>query len=391
MAEEQMDLVAGRSGMPKVPSVLEGVKTAADWQARRRRILGYLEEEMYGRIPPRPERMSFTVDWEKPVFDGLGICRQVNMRFGVKDRELELKALWYLPAKGDRVPCVCALNFCGNAGTSFDPDIYQPASEADKERGWQVRRWSYQYLLEQGISCLTAARNDFFPDSEAGRYGSVFRLFHKEAELTPEHREYTAISAWAWGYSRLLDLALTDPRIDERRVWVHGHSRLGKTALWVGAHDLRFAGVVSNDSGCCGASIERDHHANAENLERITRTFHRWFVAKFDQWVNRADEMPFDMNWLVSLTAPRPVLIASASEDVWADPFNEFRCAKQVGEVYRLFGAQGLPDDAQFPAPNEAVIGDRVAYELREGKHDVTLRDWEVLVEFMKSLEKQAK
>ncbi len=391
MEEEQKDLLVGRSGMPKVPSVLGGVTTAAEWQARRRSILGYLEEEMYGRIPPRPERMEFKVDWEKPVFDGLGICRQVNMRFGVGDRELELKALWFLPAKGDRCPCVCALNFCGNAGTFSDPDIYQPASEADKERGWQVRRWSYQYLLEQGISCLTAARNDFFSDFENGRYASVFRLFHNEAELTPEHREYTAISAWAWGYSRLLDLALIEPRIDERRIWVHGHSRLGKTALWTGANDLRFAGVVSNDSGCCGASIERDRHPDAEHLDRITKTFPRWFVTKFDQWVNRADEMPFDMNWLVSLTAPRPVLIASASEDVWADPFNEFRCAKQISEVYRLFGAQGLPDDAQFPAPNEAVIGDRVAYELRKGPHDVALRDWEVLVEFMKSLENQAK
>ena len=92
--------------------------------------------------------------------------------------------------------------------------------------------------------------------------------------------------------------------------------------------------------------------------------------------------MPFDQNWLAALTAPRPLLIASATEDTWADPYNEYRCARAVGEVWNLFGAAGI-GSAGFPAPDCPVLGDRVGYCLRTGIHDVTEADWRVVLEFI--------
>lgn len=201
-------------------------------------------------------------------------------------------------------------------------------------------------------------------------------------------RRFTAISAWAWGYARLLELGLTDPAVDRDAIWAHGHPRLGKTALWIGANDSRFVGIVSNDSGCCGASISRDRNPKSEMYANI-KNFRWWFVKEFDRFIGKENELVFDMHWLSALTVPRPLLIGSASKDIWADPFNEFRTTLAVTPLYRFFGAGGMPDDAQFPTPNSAVIGDMIAYELREGIHDVQLFDWQVLIDFMRRMNKE--
>ena len=268
-----------------------------------------------------------------------------------------------------------------NAASTEETDL--PPDSTEFKPGQQAHRWQIPMLLDAGVSLLTAPRNSFFRDDADGRRTSIFRLFHPASELTRAHRELTAISAWAWGYSLLFDLAQTAPEIDPRQIWAHGHSRLGKTALWALANDPRFAGVVSNDSGCCGASLTRDRHAEAENLPFITRTFPWWFPDVLDSYAGHEDRLPFDQHWLLALAAPRPLLVASATEDVWADPFNEFRAARAVECVYRLFGARGL-GSASFPKPEEPLFGDRVGYYLRTGKHDVTATDWKFVLEFLR-------
>ena len=85
--------------------------------------------------------------------------------------------------------------------------------------------------------------------------------------------------------------------------------------------------------------------------------------------------MPFDQHWLISLMAPRPVCIASATEDTNADPKGEFLSGVHAAEVYALFGAKGLGTDI-MPAPDVPITGE-VSYHLRTGKHDQTLEDWQ--------------
>lgn len=383
-----MDLIAKRSeSIANLPSPLNGCRNAADWYDRRRKeIIREFESVMFGEIPPRPESVRFEIKREKDgVFDGLGIRREVTIHLKNGRREHTVDVLWYLPKKREgRIPVVIGLNFMGNAAATTETDL--PPDSPRFKPGQQAGRWQIPMLLGAGFSLVTAPRNSFFPDNKGGRRNSVFRLFHPASELTQEHREYTAISAWAWGYSLLLDLALTDPGVDPQRIWAHGHSRLGKTALWAVANDLRFAGAVSNDSGCCGASLARDKRDGTEQIAFITETFPWWFQAKLDSYAGRDSELPFDQHWLAALIAPRPLLIASATEDVWADPYNEFRCAKAVGEVYRLFGVKGI-GAAKFPEPDKPVFGERVGYYLRTGKHDVTETDWKFVLEFIRKNE----
>ena len=83
---------------------------------------------------------------------------------------------------------------------------------------------------------------------------------------------------------------------------------------------------------------------------------------------------------LIALCAPRPIYVASASEDQWADPKGEFLAAKLASPAYHLFGLRALEENNQ-PSPDKSV-GDQISYHIRTGKHDVTDFDWEQYLDF---------
>jgi len=340
--------------------------TAAEWYSNARpRVLEFLAENQYGFIPPRPETVRFEqIGRRRTLCDGLVHRRTYRVTLEHRGRTFGFQAAVYSPAQTPVRAAVASLNFYTLDRIDHEPERYPIA-----------------LLAAEGIKLATISHNDLFLDKPTpeARKNSVYSLY---GEVSGRDRKLTAISAWAFGYQLLYDLLRTPQERFAGPIWAQGHSRLGKTALWAVANDPRFAGVVSNQSGCGGAALYRDK--GGEDIDRILTRFPYWFVPALDQYRRHEDLLPWDQHWLLAAIAPRPLLVTSATEDAWACPENEFRAARLAGEVYRLFGVPGIAADAKFPAPDSPLFTPAVGYYVRTGRHTVLREDWRHIVAFMK-------
>jgi len=342
------------------------VKNAKQWmELRRPEILEIFTTEMFGGRPEKPEGLHFKqIGQDEEVYGGLGIRRRIQVCLDNEEKHT-FEVLIHFP-KNHKRPCPIFI------GLNFkDKNDETIALESG-------RRWPYELILNEGFAVATATRNSIEPDVRPEESkGDGVRAWYEQ--MYPGKYVWSAISAWSWGISRIADYVETAKELDASRMIVIGHSRLGKTALWTGANDLRFAMVVSNNSGCCGAAITR--RAFGENFGIIGRSFPHWFVPNFYKYND--SNFPVDQNGLAALTAPRPLYIASASQDLWADPKGEWLCAKSVQSVYDLFGKKGL-ESSECIKPGERDDSGAVGYKIRIGEHNVYPEDWIAYMKFAK-------
>ena len=383
--------------LPDLLTMKDGQKvtTAEMWREKRRpEVLQLLREFMYGKPLPAAPNLRFEVfDEDKNALGGKAVRKQVRIHFFEGDDAATMDLLIYLPKSvSGPAPLFVGLSFYGNHTIDPDPairlsDKWMRSNEkfgvvdnraTEASRGVRASRWPVELILSRGYGLATAYYGDIAPDTAEKFDEGVIRGFYKSGakELGPDQGR--AISAWAWGLSRAMDYFETDSAIDQKRVAVMGHSRLGKTSLWAGAQDERFALVISNDSGCGGAALSRRRFG--ETVKVINTAFPHWFCDNFKQYSGNEDALPLDQHMLIALVAPRPVYVASAEEDRWADPRGEFLSAKGADPVYRLLGTDGMTAEAMPPV--EQPVTSRIGYHIRHGKHDVTDYDWQRYMDF---------
>lgn len=369
------------------------VRDAQDWRQRRRgEILRLFESNVYGRSPGPPPAMRLVVVEADPrALGGRATRRQVRVLLEGTEAGAAFELLLYVPNAAPRpVPAFLGLNFDGNHAIHPDPGIRLSTTwmadgpgvvdhrATDAARGSDAAAWPVERILDRGYALATAYYGDLEPDHPEGWKNGVRARFGPGATGRFAPDDWGAIGAWAWGLRRALDTLATDPDVDARRVAVLGHSRLGKTALWAGAQDERFAIVISNESGEGGAALAR--RCFGERTEDITAVFPHWFCGRYRDYAGREHDLPVDQHELLALVAPRPLYVASASEDLWADPRGEFLAAQAAEPVYRLLGRDGLGVDG-MPDPDRPV-GRTIGYHLRRGKHALTAYDWEQYLAF---------
>ncbi len=314
------------------------ISNASDWeQIRRKKVLDLFTDHVYGQVPESDVSISHHVKFvDRNALEGKAVMKEVELVVSSGSESMKITMLIYLPgeSKGP-APLFLGLNFNGNHTIYPDPQITISQSwvrnneqlgikdnqASSSSRGASQSRWPLELMLSRGYGVATIYYGDIDPDFDDGFKNGIHGIMDTPGG-SREKEAWGSIAAWAWGLSRAMDYFEKDADIDQKRIAVIGHSRLGKTSLWAGARDERFALVISNNSGCGGAALSL--RAKGETVGRINSSFPHWFCDRFQDYNDNEAALPLDQHMLMALMAPRPLYVASAAEDLWADPYGEY-------------------------------------------------------------------
>lgn len=349
---------------PLVSDTGEPIVSPKSWNEQQRpHLLELFRTQVYGKMPVgRPDNLTFEIKSTAGVLEGKAVCKQIAVHFEGPGGKGGFLFHLFLPTVSDKpVPAFLCIGHRDRSDS--DP--------TDQDSGFlPVSR-----IIERGYAAAVFNVNQVAPDRNGAFETGVHAVFdtHRNAQ------SWGTLSAWAWACSRVMDYFETDADIDLHRVAVVGHSRGGKAALWCGAEDTRFALVISNDSGCSGAAVTRGKLG--EQIAGITGAFPYWFCENYKLYADNTDDLPVDQHELIALIAPRSVYVASATEDTWSDPENEFLACVHAGPVFQLFGLNGV-GSTHMPEPEKPLREGSIGYHLRTGRHDLTPYDWDCFMNF---------
>jgi len=399
--------------------------TTNDWMdLRRNEILQLYKGYIYGSGPDWRNMLDHKREMDPQALGGTAVRKQIDLEFynyGPRTNDetvtnLTFHVLLYTPANNRKpVATFLCLSFSPNYREVSDPHVLvYPVWDKKTDilamptnivRGDAEDAWPVQKILARGYGIAMVDYEDFEPDlpDGSGSQHGVRSLYLQPGITNLDPNAWGAISAWAWGASRVMDYLKTDKEVDANRIILLGHSRLGKTALWAGAQDTRFAMVIASCSGEMGASLARRDYG--ETVTTMCKSFPYWFCGNFLDYSNDISDLPVDTHMLLSLIAPRPLFLNNGSEDRWGDPRGEYEAAIAATPVYHLFGEQGvvtnLPPDVLTnsmagsgslldsktlesypPPPPDKPIMNNLGFRTHTGGHATLPSDWDVFLDF---------
>jgi hypothetical protein len=371
------------------------VKDAKTWTQRRRpEIVQLFETQQFGRVPASaPTHLtasSFDItDKGTPALNGTAIRKQIDIHLTADKAGPTIHLLEYIPTAAKKpVPLLLCINFGAVQFAVDDPGI-TPHEIWDAKTHTRIMpkasifgKLDIPTLLAANIGVATFYYGDVVPDYPEGLADGIQARYLSPGTTKPAPDEWGSIAAWAWGMSRVQDYLETDSAVDAKRVGIHGVSRLGKTVMWAGAHDQRFALVIASCSGEGGAALS--HRNYGETIAHLTdpTRYKYQFALNWSKYDGFPDTAPMDANMLVALVAPRPLLLQTGTTDGWSDPKGEFLSEVAAAPVYKLLGKDPL-DTEVWPAAKTPVLHD-LGYYMHEGGHGMVPSDWAIYVDFIK-------
>lgn len=332
------------------------------WEERRAEMFALLEKYSYGHTPSCKTKVSGEVTFtDKLSYAGKVLNEKVTVTVETEKGKISYPTELFIPNGVKKPPMFLHLAFKPVA------DKYIPVEE----------------ITDAGYALAVVVYTDMVNDAHFGDYSDGIAKYFG-TDNPREDEEWGKIGMWAWGASRVLDY-ITENRddVDTDKIAVIGHSRLGKTALWCGAQDERFAAVISNNSGYGGAASSK--HGTGERVtDFIEVGSWDWYCENFKRFAGELeDKKPYDQSFLLALVAPRLLCVGSAIEDKGADPESEFLTTLHAASAWELLGKDGLITPDRMPKPCDLFIDGNVGYHLRYGRHFLSREDWGAYIKFL--------
>jgi hypothetical protein len=367
------------------------VKGVKQWEKQRRpEIVKLFEDNQYGCVPGKPADLAFNViDKGTPVFGGKAIRKQVTIYFTKDTGDHKMDLLIYLPANaGKPSPVLLGISFSANSLVVDDPGIKKGMVWGrDGKRTLATTspfgKMNVEKFIDNGIGYATVYYGDIEPDFKNGLPYGIRSVYLKPGTTQVEPGEWGAVSAWSWGLSRAMDYFETDKDIDAKKIAVTGASRLGKTVLWTGARDPRFAMVIASVSGESGAALSRRNYGETVAHMTDTSRYFYQFAPHYHDFSNNVNDLPVDGHMLISLIAPRPLLLQTGDTDFWSDPKGEFLAAKAAEPVYKLYNRKVIEKDT-MPSAGDDTMLNTLGYFMHKGGHGVLPGDYDIYIRFIK-------
>lgn len=321
-----------------------------------------LLSEEYGFVDADGIKLDVSVlkERQEDPYSGIyaGSCKKhIKFQFTLskKDRSASFPVDLFLPDTEEDYPLVVALDFRLDAETCYCP---------------------LEEILEQNVAVARVLYTDVTTDDGDFENGIAPLL----TDRTDPHAA-GKIAIWAYAAGLIGSYMLEQKFVKSGRLYVAGHSRLGKTALLAAALYPQFAGVHSNNSGCSGVSVSREKHG--ETVEIICRLFPYWFATNYQKYAGRECEMPFDQHYLTALIAPRKLCVATAKRDEWADTEAQYLSLEAASVIYEKYGVRGLVSHGLMTTGSFSNEG-QIALIMRDGPHYFSRHDWNFFINFIK-------
>ena len=297
------------SKLPDPFKKLDGtrISSKADWKCRREEIGAMLEKLMFGEKPRNPEKVEGSFSGGKLTIKVTDKGKSGSFSVSISDAGTKDKPKPALIGFGGGMMG----GGCGSLGKATDG--------------------------------LDIAKIVFNPDDVAPEKGGgmFFDIYGGNTD------KYGTIIAWAWGVSRIIDALEKTPEagIDVKHLAMTGCSRWGKGTLAVGAFDERIALTIPQESGSGGASLWRvGAQVNKQKGKQFVQGLQsagsegKWMISSFKNYDGKENTLPFDQHMLVSMVAPRALLVIDNAGQEWLGEVPSNYCGQASKEVFDALG-----------------------------------------------------